>query len=208
MAMLLAEEPVRQIAIPRKLVTDGVRDRRLTRRLQAIATLRRAGQIVEPTFTDDQGALVTDEQAEPLRARVEPQVRELARGRAAHARQTIAVVEASRKSGPEQVDDLLDAVYRSHAQGERSKRVLDAFLDTFERWQNPAGVPRIELLFARVDLARAPEATGLLLLATTRLTRTQFVNREAFIERLRGFLVGRGGRTEQQVDGLLRGLRE
>ncbi len=137
---------------------------------------------------------------------LEPMVRELARGRAAHARQTIAELEASHKSDAEQVDDLLEALYLGRAKAGRSREVLEAFLDTFERWLNRDGVAKVDMLFERVVLDRAPDSLGILLLATTRLTREHFGRRDTFIERLRGWLVGRAGRTERDVDNMLRGL--
>jgi len=143
-----------------------------------------------------------------LRDEVEGAIRELVDGRAAHAQRTIAELEASRKSDAEQVDDLLRVAYEAHARGVRSRAVLDALLDTFERWLTPDGVARVDLLFDHVDLDRAPESLGILLLATTRLTRAHFAHREPFVERLRKWLIGRSRRTEQDVDNMLRGLRE
>jgi hypothetical protein len=164
--------------------------------------------VVEPTFTDDQGARLPEKEELALRAEVESAIRELADGSEAHAQRTIADLEASRRSDPEQVDDLLNVTCEAHARGARSRDVLDAFLDTFERWLTPEGVARVEMLFDRVDLDRAPDSLGVLLLATTRLTRDHFARREAFVERLRRWLIGRAGRTERDVDVLLRGLRE
>ena len=206
--MLPANEPIRKVDVPADILSAGRRDRGLVRPARKIATLRRAGVVAEPRVTDEQGAPVSGERAQALLAAVEEAVRELARGHAAHARRTLAEIEASRKSDAEQVDDLLDAVYGAHARGDRGKDVLDAFLDTFERWQNRDGVPRVDLLFERVDLDRAPDSLGVLLLATTRLTRGHFARRVAFVERLRAWLIGRAGRTERSVDAMLRGLRE
>jgi len=206
--MLTTNETVKHIDIPRSLVAAGQRDRRLVLRIRAIAALRRVGWVVEPTFTDDEGVPIPEEQARALAAAVEPAVRELSRGRAAHARRTIAELESAQKSDEQQVDDLLDTVYQAQARGERSREVLDAFLDTLERWQNREGAPRIDRLFERVELERAPESLGILLLATTRLTRGHFARREAFIDRLRSFLIGRAGRSERRIDDILRGLRE
>lgn len=112
------------------------------------------------------------------------------------------------KSDTEQVDELLKVAYDATARGVPSRDVLDAVLDTFEDWLKPDRVARVDLLFDRVDLDRAPESLGILLLATTRLTRASFARREAFIQRLRSWFVGRSGRTEQDVDSMLRGLRE
>lgn len=112
------------------------------------------------------------------------------------------------ESDAEQVDDLLKLTYEALARGVRSRDVADAFLDTFDRWLTRDGVARVDLLFDRVDLDRAPESLGILLLATTRLTREHFARREAFFQRLSGWFIGRSGRTERDVDIMLRGLRE
>jgi hypothetical protein len=215
--MLFPNEPVEQVQVPRSLLPSSPegeparsarrRQRDFVRRMRGIAALRHAGRVVEPVFTDDRGAPVPEEQAAPLRAIVEPAVRELADGGAAHARRTLAEIEASRKSDAEQVEDLLATVYRAHAQGHPSREVLDTLLDTFERWLTRDGVRKVDRLFEQVDLDRAPEALGLLLLATTRLTRENFARREAFVERLGRWLVGRSGRSQQDVDNILRGLR-
>lgn len=108
----------------------------------------------------------------------------------------------------EQVGDLLKRTYEAHEQGGGFKEVLDALLDTFDRWLNVDGIARVDLLFDRVDLDRAPESLGILLLASTRLTRAYFARREAFVQRLTSWLIGRSGRTEQDVERMLRGLRE
>jgi hypothetical protein len=206
--MLVANEPTRQIKIPRSFLVEERSSRSYVRRVRALASLHQIGIIAEPTFIDDQGALIPEEQAREMRALVDPAVFDLRQGPAAHARRTIAEIEASRKSDAEQVDDLLGTVYRAHAKGERAKDVLDPFLDTFERWLCLDGVLKVDILFARVDLERAPASLGILLLSTTRVTRESFARRAEFIERLRGFLVGREGRTERSVDNMLRGLRE
>lgn len=117
-------------------------------------------------------------------------------------------LEAWRRSDAARVDDLLDVVYRAHARGEDSVDVLDVLLDTIEPWLSRDGVARMDLLLDHVDLDRAPESFGVLLLATTRLTRAHFVRRDAFIERLRRWLVGRSGRREQDVDQMLQRLRQ
>jgi hypothetical protein len=206
--MLPANEPVRKVDVPANILSAVRRDRGLVQPARKIATLRRAGVVVEPRVTDEQGAPVSGERAQALLAVVEQAVRELARGHAAHARRTIAEIQASCKSDAEEVDDLLETVYRAHARGDRGRDVLNAFLDTFERWQNRDGVPKVDLLFERVDLHQAPDSLGVLLLATTRLTRGHFACRAGFVERLRAWLIGRAGRTERGVDALLRGLRE
>jgi hypothetical protein len=198
--MLPANEPVRKVDVPAKILSAGRRDRGLVRPARGLATLRRAGVLAEPRVTDEQGAPVFVEQA--LLETIEEAVRELAPGRAAHARRTLAEVEAARKSHAEQVDDLLEMVYQAQARGDQGRDVLDAFLDRFERWQNRDGVPKVDLLFDRVVLDRAPESLGILLLATTRLTREHFARRAAFVERLRVWLIGRAGRTEQRVDAM------
>lgn len=214
---MLFDEPIRQINVPRSLVVSGpavkaagaARQRReFARRIGAFAALRRAGEVIGPTFTDDEGQRLPEEEDRALRDEVEAAIRELAGGRAAHAARTIAELEASRKSDVEQVDDLLKGAYQALAQGVRSRDVLDRFLDTFERWLTRDGVARVNLLFDRVDLGRAPESLGILLLATTRLTRENFVRRKAFVQLLSSWLIGRSGRTEEDVDSMLRGLRE
>ncbi len=106
------------------------------------------------------------------------------------------------------VDAVLDDVYRAHAQGQPAEDILDTFLGTLECWLTLTGIAEVNLLFDRVDLARAPGSLGLLLLATTRLTREHFARRDAFVNRLRAWLIGRDGRTERAVDDVLRGLRE
>jgi hypothetical protein len=176
--------------------------------MRAIAALRRVGCITEPSFVDDDGTKVPDERASALRAEVEPAICELATGRAAHARRTIEALDASRKSEAEQVDDYLDAIYGAHARGDRSRDVLDGLLDTLERWLTQDGIAKVDRLFDRIELDRAPESAGILLLATTRLTRAHFHRRDAFIERFQRWLVGRAGRTEEDVATILRGLRE
>lgn len=216
--MLFDDEPATQIKVPRSLVVSSPRpqstyllrrrDRELVGRVRAIAAMRRAGCIVEAIVTDEQGARLPQEQELALRDDVEKAVRELSYGRAAHARKAIEVLEASSKSDAEQVDDLLNRAYQAYAQGVRSRDLLDAFLDTFEGWLTTEGVVRVNLLFDRVDLDRAPESLGILLLATTRLTRAHFTRRDSFVERLSHWLIGRSGRTEEDVEAMLRGLRE
>lgn len=216
--MLLTNQPVVQVSVPLSLLSSPERDeparsarrrnRDLVHRMSAIAALRHSGCAVEPIFTDDHGVPVPEERMEAPRNAVEPGIRELSQGRIAHARRTIAELTVSQKSDAEQVDALLDAVYQAHARGERSTDVLEPFLDSIEPWLTREGVARVDLLLDRLDLDRAPESLGILLLATTRLTRAHFVRRDAFVERLRRWLVGRAGRTEQDVDRMLRGLRE
>jgi hypothetical protein len=214
--MLAANESVAYVNVVAPPLRSSGRDetgrtrqqRDYASRLRAIAALRGAGFVVEAKLIDEQGALLSEERAAALREEVEPAIRELANGRAAHARRTVAALEAARKSDAEQVDDLLHVVYQAHARGEPSGDVLDALLDTFEPWLAPDGIVRVDTLFDHLDLDRAPEAAGILLLATTRLTRAHFARREAFIARLDRWLVGRSGRTQRDVDNLLRGLRE
>lgn len=114
----------------------------------------------------------------------------------------------SSSSISEQVDGLLERLYAAQSRGEPSSEALDAFLDTFETWLASEGLAKVDGLFSRVDLDRAPEALGILLLATTRLTRSHFVERDAFLERLASWLVGRNGRTPEDVNKMLEGLRE
>ncbi len=216
--MLFDDEPVTQINIPRSLVVSSPRpqptyasrrrDREFVGRVRAIAAMRHAGCMVEPIVTDEQGTRLPQEQELALREDVEKAVRELFSGRAAHAKRTIDGLEAANKSDVEQVDDLLKGAYQKYAQGVRSRDLLDTLLDTFERWLTVEGVARVDLLFCRVDLDRAPESLGILLLATTRLTRAHFTRRDSFFERLSRWLVGRSGRTAQDVEAMLRGLRE
>ena len=216
--MLFDDEPVTQVNIPRSLVVSSPRpqstyasrrrDREFVGRVRAIAAMRHAGCMVEPIVTDEQGARLSQEQELPLRGDVEKAVRELFSGREAHAKRTIEGLEAASKSEPEQVDDLLKRAYQRYAQGMPSTDLLDAFLDTYERWLTMEGIARVNLLFDSVDLDRAPESLGILLLATTRLTRAHFARRDSFVERLSHWLIGRAGRTAQDVDAMLRGLRE
>lgn len=214
--MLLTNEPVEYLNIPVSLLRPSgpenlarsIERRDYVSRVRAIAALRRVGCVVEPRFIDMEGAPVSEEHAIALREEVEPAIRELADGRVEHARRTIAEIDAGRKTDEEQVDDLLEAVYRAHSRGERPRDVLDTFLDTFERWLTPDGVAKVDALFDRIDLDRAPESAGIVLLATTRLTRAHFQRRDAFIGRLKGWLLGRSGRTEMDVETILRGLRE
>lgn len=215
--MLLPNKPIEQVHVRRSLLPSSHegeparsarrRQRDFVRRMRGIAALRHAGRVVEPVFTDDLGATVPEEQESALRAVVEPAIRELADGGAAHARRTVAEIEASQQSDAEQVNALLAAVYHAHAQGRPSTDVLDEFLDTFERWLTRDGIPKVDLLFTQVELDRAPEPLGLLLLAMTRLTREHFQCRDAFVERLHRWLVGRSGRTQQDVEKILRGLQ-
>jgi hypothetical protein len=204
--MRKANEQVEQVRFPRVLMRARRRD--FVRGLCAIDALREVGCIADPSFTDDEGRPVSEEQARALREEIEPAVRELARGRAAHARRTVAEIEAGQKSDAGLISAILDALYAAHARGERSRDALGPFLDAFERWLTPDGTAKVEALFDRVELDRAPESLGILLLASTRLTRAHFARRAAFVERLRGWLVGRAGRTERSVDDMLRGLRE
>jgi hypothetical protein len=204
--MLLVNEPVRQVEVPASSLAIARGDRGLAWQANKVAALRRFGVVAELRFTDDQGNVVPAEQARALRGGFEAAVRELAVGRLAHVRQTLATIAAANQTAEQQVDGLLATVYEAHGGGQPGDAILDAFLDPYETWQRPEGVARIDLLFDRLALERAPESLGLLLLATTRLTRHHFVRRAAFVERLRAFLVGRGGRTERDVEKILQGL--
>jgi hypothetical protein len=206
--MLPANEHPRTIDVPTTILSVRRRDRGIVRPARRIATLRRMGIEAVPRVTDEHGAPVPGERAQALIDEIDADARELSQGRATHARRTIAGVEASRKSDADQVDDLLATIYAAHARGERGTEVLDVFLDTFERWRNREGATRVDLLFDRVALDRAPDSLGILLLATTRLSREHFARRAAFAERLRAWLVGRAGRTGRSVDAMLRGLLE
>jgi hypothetical protein len=204
--MVRAHEAPWRVPIERAWLDARRRDVRLIRSVREIAALHLAGEHVEPVFLAPGGEPVPDEEARALGAELAPAVAALSRGTGAHARALIAEIRASRKTEGEQVDDVLAAVYRGHAAGSDSEDVIDPFLDTFEGWLSPDGVAKVDLLFDRVDLDRAPASLGIVLLATTRLTRTRFAHREAFVERLRAWLVGREGRTAKQVDTMLRGL--
>lgn len=214
--MLPPNEPVEYVKVPISLQqSPGGKEpgragqrRDFVSRARAIAVLRRVGCIAEPCFIDTDGTKVSDERVSALREDVEHAIGELASGRAAHARQTIEALDAPRKSAAEQVDDFLGAIYEAHARGDRSRDVLDRLLDTLERWLTPDGIARVDMLFDRIELDRAPESAGILLLATTRLTRAHFHRRDAFIERFQRWLVGRAGRTEDDVDTILQGLKE
>jgi len=208
--MQAPNEPVQHVKFkqPSGVGHSRPKDRRsYISRARAAAAWRRAGVVIEPIFVDEKGSPTSEECASALREDVERDIRELSKGREAHARQTIAAIEASDKSDVAQVEDLLESVYRSHAQGERATELLDTFLDTFEGWLTPEGVAKVDMLFERIDLDRVPESMGTLILATTRLTCGHFQKRDAFIERLATWLVGRSGRTEQDVENMLRGLR-
>jgi hypothetical protein len=206
--MLLPDEPLQPVKVPASLVERPARHRDLVRHLSAIASLRRAGCRADPAFTDDEGRPLPEDRARALRERIEPEICALAPGRSAHARRTVAELRAAHLDDEGQVKLLLDAVYRAHAHGVPPEEAADAFLDTFERWLTPAGIAKVDLVFDRVDLDRAPGSLGLLLLATTRLTRAHFARREAFLERLAGWLLGRSGRTAEDVEAMLQGLRE
>jgi hypothetical protein len=104
--------------------------------------------------------------------------------------------------------DLLAALYASREHREPDADALSVFFDTFEGWLTAKGVAKVDLVFDRVDLDRVPPTLGILLLAMTRLTRDSFKRRAPFIERLRTWLIGRDGRTAQDVDNMLQGLRE
>jgi len=126
------------------------------RRTSAIAALRHAGCVIETIFTDDQGAPLPEKQDLALRDEVENAIRELADGRAAHARRTIAALSASRKSDAEQVEDLLKVAYEAQARGVRSRDVLETLLDTYERWLIPDGIARVDFPSAVIALSLDP----------------------------------------------------
>jgi len=182
--------------------------RQFAARVHAASALMTVYSLVIPVFVDEHGAMLPEAVAHAQRQEIQRAIVELSQGRLHHARQTIALIEMSSQSIPEQVDTLLHTLYGAQMQGEPSADVLDGFLDTFETWLAPEGVPKVDLLFSRVDLNRAPEALGILLLATTRLTRSHFSERNAFVERLANWLVGRNGRTPEHVEKMLEGLRE
>ncbi|HVK64007.1 MAG TPA: hypothetical protein VM694_06020 [Polyangium sp.] len=190
-----------------KLVSQAPK-REFVSRARGVAALRGAGIVVELECVDRRGAPLPEKVAAMLRERAELAIRELSCGRAAHARQTIASLASAAKDDAGQVTDLLDAVYDAHSKGARSRDMLDTFLDTFEGWLTAEGAAKVDLLFERLDLDRAPESMGILLLATTRLTRAHFTQRDSFLSRLTRWLVGRSGRTERDVETMLRGLRE
>lgn len=219
MAMLFPESPPRQIKIPASLLQQPAaeeprlsmsrRKRDFARRMNSIVALRHGGSVVAPVFTDAHGIVILDERATAaLLSETESAVRELARGRTAHVRQTVVKLEASRKSDAQQVEDLLAELYANHGHERRGANAMDDFLDTFEGWLNRGGVARVDMLFDRIDLDRAPPPLSILLLAMTRLTRACFTRRDPFLARLSGWLIGRDGRTAQDVDNMLRGLRE
>lgn len=206
--MLLPSAPVQLVTMPTSLMERPGRRRDRVRLVSAIAALRRAGCFSNPAFVDEAGLPLPEEGARALRERLEPDIRALAPGRVAHARRTVAELRAAKLDDAGQVDLLLAAAYRDHACGEPVEETADAFLDTFERWLTPAGIAKVDLTFDRLDLDRAPGSLGLLLLAMTRLTRESFARREAFHERLAGWLLGRAGRSAEDVEAVLRGLRE
>lgn len=140
-------------------------------------------------------------------AEIEAGAQQLAVGAITHARLTVQRAIEEARDDAAAVDRLLNVVYRLHADGRTADDVLDSFHDAVAPWLSPAGVRRVDLLFDSVDVARAPEALGVLLLTITRLTRHHFPRRDGFLERFAASLTGRGNRTAAQVEALLRGLR-
>ena len=218
--MLFPDDPPRQIKIPASLLLQPTaeesrlsrsrRKRDLARCMSGIVALRHGGCIVAPVFTDARGIVIQDESAtRALRSEATSAVRELAGGRAAHARKTVAaLLDASKKSDADRVFDLLEALYTSRGHRTSDTEALSVFFDTFEGWLTAKGVAKVDLVFDTVDLDRVPPTLGILLLAMTRLARDSFERRAPFIERLRTWLIGRDGRTARDVDDMLRGLQE
>jgi hypothetical protein len=91
--MLPANEKAALIPVRQSVLVARRRGRDLARPAHRLATLRRMGIVAEPCFTDDQGVPVPEEQTRVLRAALEPVVRELAQGRATHARRTLAAID-------------------------------------------------------------------------------------------------------------------
>lgn len=199
--MLIRDEAALEVLV--REPQPGRPARRLSREVRKISTLRRLGFRAEPKFETK----ATPEEEEARRAMVERAVRAFRQGHSAHARQTAAEAAASLSTDTEQVDALLASAYRWHREGKPGKEILRAFLDTFELWLTEAGKAKVDLVFDGVDLERLPPSLGLLLLASTRLTRDHFTRREAYCERLRRALIGKDGRNERQVEAMLRGLR-
>lgn len=205
--MLFVDEPLQPVKVPVSSLGTARRRRDLVSRLSGIAALRRAGCMAEPAFVDDRGEPVPEERARVLHDEVAPAIRALAGGRAAHARRTVSELRAARLDDTGQVEELLASVYQAHQRAEPTAQTAGAFLDAFDRWLTPAGVAKVDRLFDRVDLDRVPGSVGVLLLAATRLTRAHFTRREAFLERFAAWLLGRDGRTREDVDAMLQGLR-
>lgn len=176
--------------------------------VRGAAALMAVNSLVIAVPVDEYGKPLPEPIASVQNVQIQEAIAELSQGRLQHARRTIALLKSSSESISEQVDGLLSALYAAQTRGELSTVALDAFLDTFETWLNPVGVGKVDLLFLRVDLNRAPESLGILLLASTRLTRSHFLERNAFIERLAKWLVGRNARTPEHVNKMLEGLRE
>lgn len=207
-------QDVQSVRIPRNTLprSSGARGssrarRDLSRHLRSIVALRALGVQAVPEIVDASGATVADAQLLADLAEVEAALHALSSGPAAHARQTLDHVAAESRGDDDEVSRALDEAYRGHADGHAAEEVLDAFLDHVQPWLTPRGVPRIDRLFETLDLARAPESLGVLLLAITRLTRQHFSRRGDFVDRFAAFLMGRGGRTAAQVEAMLRGLR-
>ncbi len=181
--------------------------RQFVERAGATAALMTVHSLVIPLPVDEHGAPLSGAAADAQQAEIQHAITELAPGRRAHARQTIARLVASSQSDSEHVEQVLEALYAAHSRGESSTETMDGFLDTFETWLNPRGITKVDQVFSAFDLNRAPEALGIVLLATTRLTKTHFKQRDGFLERLTKWLVGRDGRTPEQVAKMLEGLR-
>lgn len=205
--------PVR-VRFPRGAVVQGLdahgfsrARRRRARDLRGVAALRALGVQVAPEVVDAAGAPVTDAQASAVVAEVEADLRALSSGPAAHAQETVSSVAAEARRDDDEVSRTLDEVYRRHDDGRPAEEVLRAFHERVKPWLSSLGVRRVDHLFDVIDLARAPESLGVLLLAITRLTRQHFARRNDFVVRFASFLTGRGGRTAAQVEAVLRGLR-
>jgi hypothetical protein len=203
--MLLADKPFQLVKIP-----SNPSRRALVSLTRGAAALRDAGFPVELVI----GPIVVDDKDPPawavaLRKQCEDAIHEFRRRRRKeHARRTLEALSTPGKTDEEEIDTLLESVYRAHEAGEPSEDLLDTFLDTFESFLTPQGVEKADLVFDRVELDRAPDATGILLLATTRLTRAHFKRREPFLARLERWFTGRDGRRPEDVERMLRGLRE
>jgi len=200
--MLLPTDSVTTVRFP-----SNANRRQFAGRARAVAALMVVNALVIPIPVDERGAPLPDVLAIPMQKQIQEAAVELARGPRLHARKTIEELESSIPTMSEHVDKLLETLYAAHARAEPSAETLDPFLDTFETWLIPSGVAKVDMLFSRVDLDRVPQSLGVLLLATTRLTRNHFAVREAFCERLAKWLVGRDGRTAEQVEKMLEGLR-
>lgn len=202
--MILASSPARQVRLPAAIFGRRAR----VHRLSGIAALREAGFVIEPVVTADDGVMVSADRATALLPEVEAEIGELSSGRREHARRTIASLRAARLDDGGQARDLMERVYAAHDRGAPAPAIGDIFLDTLETWLMPSGIAKVDLVFDHLDLDRVPGSIGVLLLASTRLTRAAFARRDAFVDRFARWLLGRDGRTSEDVEAMLRGLRE